>query len=118
MNIKNIREKIICNLRRSIKNYRTNKNITLQEAKQIVSNSSNAILIDVRSKQEYDEYHIDGAICIPHYEIQSRIKKEIPNKNALIILYCQSGMRSERAMKILLMLGYENVYHVKNGLDG
>lgn len=114
----NIKEKIIGNLRKSIRNYRTNKNVTIQEAQQIMANSSNAILVDVRSKQEYQEYHIDGAICIPHYEIQNRIKKEIPNKNALIILYCQSGIRSEKAMRILLMLGYENVYHIKNGLEG
>ena len=100
------------------RNYRTNKSITLKEAMQIMSTTKNLILIDVRSQQEYKEYHIDGAICIPHFEIQNRIEKEVPNKNALIIIYCQSGIRSKSAIQILSKKGYQNVYHIKNGLDG
>ncbi len=83
-----------------------------------MSTTKNLILIDVRSQQEYKEYHIDGAICIPHFEIQNRIEKEVPNKNALIIIYCQSGIRSKSAIQILSKKGYQNVYHIKNGLDG
>lgn len=98
--------------------YRTNKNINLEEAKQIISATPNSVLIDVRSIQEYREYHIDGAICIPYFEIQNRIEKEITNKNTLIIVYCQSGMRSKKAMEILEKKGYQNVYNIKNGLDG
>lgn len=98
--------------------YRTNKNINLEEATQIISATPNSVLIDVRSIQEYREYHIDGAICIPYFEIQNRIEKEITNKNTLIIVYCQSGMRSKKAMEILEKKGYQNVYNIKNGLDG
>lgn len=99
-------------------NYRTNKSITLKEAMQIMATTKKLTLIDVRSQQEYKDYHIDGAICIPHYEIQNRIEKEVPNKNELIIIYCQSGIRSKSALQILLKKGYQNVYHIKNGLDG
>lgn len=101
-----------------MRNYRTNKSITLKEARQIMTTNKSTILIDVRSQQEYKEYHIDGAICIPNFEIQNKIEQIVKNKNALIILYCQSGIRSKTAMKILENKGYQNVYHVKNGLDG
>lgn len=115
MNMDKLKEKLLFKLK---KTYRTNKSISIEEANQIISNNTNSVLIDVRSNQEYNEYHIDGAICIPHYEIQNRIEKEIENKNTLIILYCQSGIRSKKAMEILLKKGYQNVYNIKNGLDG
>lgn len=113
-----LKEKIVSSLKRTVKMYRTNKNINLEEATQIISATPNSVLIDVRSIQEYREYHIDGAICIPYFEIQNRIEKEITNKNTLIIVYCQSGMRSKKAMEILEKKGYQNVYNIKNGLDG
>lgn len=116
MNI--FKEKFISSLKKTTKNYRTSGNISINEAKQIIATNRNTILIDVRSKQEYQETHIDGAICIPHYEIQARIEKEVPNKNTVVILYCQSGMRSRVAMDVLKRKGYTNVYHIKNGLDG
>lgn len=94
---------------------RFNNSIGLSELNSI---KSNAILIDVRSMQEYKEGHIDGAICIPHYEISYRIEREVPDKNALIVVYCQYGIRSKKAAEILLKKGYTNVYHIKNGLDG
>lgn len=100
------------------KNYRTSREITILEAKQIMSANREAVLLDVRSVQEYKEYHIDGAICIPHYEIASKIEKNIQNKNTIIIVYCQSGLRSKKAIQIMVKKGYKNIYHVKNGLDG
>lgn len=95
--------------------YRFNNNIGIEELNTI---GRNAIIIDVRSNQEYREHHINGAICIPSFEISQRIEREIPDKNALIVLYCQSGIRSRKALNILLKKGYTNVYHIRNGLDG
>lgn len=109
-------KQILTNKLKRVNKYRTNKNISLKEARQIINNT-NAILIDVRSIQEYKEYHIDGAICIPHFEIQNKIEKEVQNKNTLIIVYCQSGIRSKAAMKTLEAMGYDNVYNVKDGLN-
>ncbi len=118
MSTNKLKEKIISNLKRAMKSYRTSKNITIEELGPITATTPNTVLIDVRSMQEYKEYHIDGAICIPYYEIQNRIQQEVADKNTLIILYCQSGIRSKKAMEILEKLGYKNIYHIKNGLDG
>ena len=72
-----------------------------------------AVIIDVRSPQEYREGHIDGAICIPDYKIKKEIENRIPNKNELIILYCSTGHRSKRCQYIMQNMGYMNVYNIK-----
>lgn len=72
-------------------------------------------IIDVRSKKEYQEGHLDGAINIPLFSIKKNIEKI--NKNKKILVYCQSGVRSKRALKALQELGFENVYNLKGGLD-
>ena len=76
-----------------------------------------AILVDVRSKQEYDEGHIKDAICLPVYDIKRKYNEILPNKTKTIIVYCSSGQRSKRAQKILKELGYEKVYNLCEGLD-
>ena len=71
-----------------------------------------AIVIDVRSPQEFAEGHIPGAICIPEYNIQREIRNKVPNINSLIIVYCDSGVRSKNAQKRLQKMGYKQVYNL------
>ena len=71
-----------------------------------------AILIDVRSIQEFNEGHIEGAICIPYYELYKRIELETEGKEQMIILYCNTGSRSKKAAHILRKLGYKNIDEV------
>ena len=59
-------------------------------------------IIDVRSKQEYDEGHIDGAILIPEYEIKEKIEEIVKNKEEKILVYCSSGTRSKIAQEELI----------------
>ena len=73
-------------------------------------------IIDVRSKQEYDEGHIDGAILIPEYEIKERIEEIVKNKEEKILVYCSSGTRSKIAQEELIKKGYKNVYNLKDGV--
>ena len=92
-----------------------NGDITLEELKNKISQG--AILVDVRSNQEYREGHLQGAINIPDFEIVNRIQKEIPKKNQLIIVYCQHGGRSKNSMTMMKKMGYTNVYNLYGGLD-
>lgn len=93
------------------------REISAKDLKKILNQNKNAVLLDVRSKQEYSEGHLNGSISIPYYEIESKAKKIIPNRKDLIIVYCQHGTRSRDTVNKLNKLGYENVFNLKNGLD-
>ncbi len=91
--------------------------IDYESVKEILKNDTNALLIDVRSKQEYNEGHLNRSINIPIFELERNIKYLNFNKKDVIILYCQSGVRSKRALKLLKKYGFENSYEIKGGLD-
>ena len=78
-------------------------------------NLNDYFIIDVRSKKEYQEGHLDGAISIPLFNIKKNRDKI--NTNKKILVYCQSGARSKKALKILEDLGIKNVYNLKGGLE-
>lgn len=103
--------KIKCGLKRCIEPNDIDQNQMQELIKQ------GAILIDVRSPQEYAEGHIDGAICIPEYDIQRKIEKIISNKEQKIILYCDSGGRSKKAQRKLEKMGYRAVYNLYKGIE-
>ena len=93
------------------------KEISYKEAINIINeHPGEVILVDVRSKQEYNEGHLNGAICIPLYDINT-IRNVVKNRDSIIILYCKSGIRSRKAAKILKDLCYTNVYTICKGVD-
>ena len=94
------------------------KDITYKTAKKIIKKEKECYLIDVRSKQEYEEEHLNEAINICLYNLERSIEKEIKNKQAIIILYCASGIRSKKGKEILENMGYKNVYSLKHGISG
>lgn len=93
------------------------KEISYKKLQEIIKKNTNAILVDVRSKQEFEEEHLNGAINIPLYELEKQLEK-LPDKECITIIYCTSGHRSRKAKEKLERLGYKNVYNLKNGLDG
>ena len=93
------------------------KKITPQEANDIMQSSEDFILLDVRTEEEYKEIRIDGSILIPDTEISTRAESELKDKNAIVLVYCRSGKRSEKASKELIDLGYTNVYDFGGIMD-
>lgn len=87
----------------------TYEQISAKEAKEIMDTGNDYIIIDARTESEFAEGHIEGAILIPEYEIVGRAEKELPDKDALILVYCRSGRRSKIASSELVKLGYTNV---------
>lgn len=79
--------------------------------------SQGAILLDVRSEQEYNEGHLNNAIQIADYELKGKVENILKDKNAMIIVYCQSGNRSRKSCSILRNMGYKNVYNLYGGID-
>lgn len=86
-----------CNQKENIK---SNPNNQLKEI--ILEN--NYIILDVRTKEEYDISHVKDAVLIPYDEIDERIKLD---KSKKILVYCASGNRSGMAYKALISLGYD-----------
>ena len=95
----------------------TYKSISQQEAKAIMDADGPYIVLDVREQYEYDEGHIPGAILIPHEQIAERCGELLPDKNAVILVYCRSGRRSQIASEALAGLGYSNVLEFGGIID-
>lgn len=68
-----------------------------------------SLWIDVRTVEEYNAGHLEGAINIPYDEIEQKIQAVAADKTADIQLYCRSGRRSGIALETLRNLGYSNV---------
>lgn len=84
--------------------------ITAEEAKKQMESNSLAVILDVRTQEEYDEKHIPGAILIPNETIGTEPLEALPDLNQEILIYCRSGNRSEQAAKKLIEAGYTNVF--------
>ena len=85
------------------------RQITQDEAKAIMAESSNYVLLDVRTQEEFDEGHIPGAVCVPNETIGAAEIPELPDRNQTILVYCRSGNRSKQAALKLTAMGYLNV---------
>lgn len=89
------------------------KNVTCKEKDDIIKNEENAMLIDVRTKEEYDEKHLEKAINIPYEKIVEELSAfgtvdfDVP-----VIVYCKSGGRSSMAAESLINAGYKQVYNL------
>lgn len=104
---------------RVLRNYRDKDkySIDYENAKSIIKNDNQTILIDVRSPQEYREGHLESSINIPLYDLEEKCEYFINKKQNTIIIYCQTGKRSKKAIEILKEKGFENLYQIEGGLD-
>lgn len=93
------------------------KKLTPEEAKKIIDSGEEVIILDVRTQQEYDEGHIEGAIRITDTELEDKASEKLPDKNAKILVYCRSGRRSKASAEKLLKMGYTNVYDFGGIID-
>lgn len=71
-----------------------------------------AVVIDVRTDEEYNQGHILGCLHIPVDQIEKRLPEVVPNFDTEIIFYCGSGKRSQTALETALQLGYQRVYNL------
>ena len=84
--------------------------ISQEEAKTIMSTNREAVILDVRTQEEYDGGHIKGAVLLPVDEITAETAQAvIPTKDTQVLVYCRSGNRSVTASETLVVLGYTEV---------
>jgi len=82
--------------------------ITPERAREMINRG--AVILDVRTKDEYNAAHISGAVLLPVDDIKFLAPSVLPDKSAAILVHCMSGIRSERAARMLLDMGYASVY--------
>jgi len=78
--------------------------------------SGEALIVDVREKDEWDEERIPNATHLSRGTIELEIEEKVPNRNAIIICHCGGGGRSALAAKSLQKMGYKNVRSIAGGL--
>ncbi len=93
------------------------KNITEISPKDAAAklNSGDAVVVDVREKDEWDEGHIPDAIHMSRGTIELDIEEKVPDRNAMIICHCGGGGRSALAAESLQKMGYKNVRSMAGG---
>lgn len=70
-----------------------------------------AVLVDVRTDEEFKARHVEGAVNIPVEELQDRLA-ELPDKQRTVVVYCKSGARSAKALSLLKAAGYAKVHNL------
>ncbi len=91
-------------------NNKTYKQISQEEAKEMMKKDDGHIIVDVRRQDEYDNGHIVGAILIPNESIGTSQLEQLKDLNQIILVYCRTGNRSKQAAQKLADMGYTNVY--------
>jgi len=91
---------------------------TAHDAAARLESEPRPVLVDVRERDEYEQGFITGAIHIARGNLESRIEANAPDRNAPVILYCESGNRSAYAAKTLTELGYTDVVSLAGGFSG
>lgn len=82
----------------------------------MLMNREKAVVIDVCEAAEFSAGHIAGAKNIPLGELEAKLASTVKNKTAPLILVCQSGARSGRAVAIAKKLGFDNAQSLGGGL--
>ncbi|MGA3294974.1 MAG: rhodanese-like domain-containing protein [Candidatus Acidiferrales bacterium] len=76
------------------------------------------VLVDTREDSEWGRGHLPGAVHLSKGVIERDIEKTVPDKDAVIILYCGGGYRSALAADNLQKMGYRNVISMDGGWRG
>ena len=95
----------------------TYRQISMDEAVNMMAQETGYIILDVRRPDEYADGHIPNAINVPNESIGTDEIPELPDKDQLIMVYCRSGRRSKEASEKLVKLGYTNIVEFGGILD-
>ena len=91
------------------------REVTVQDAKELLENNGKFVLLDVREKDEYREGHLERAVSLPRGFLEIKVETTVPEKSTPIIAYCAGGVRSLLAAKALREMGYRDVVSMSGG---
>ena len=92
------------------KSSQTFRQISQEEAKEMMAKDDGHVVVDVRRQDEYDAGHIPGAILVPNESIGCDSPEALPDYAQIILIYCRTGNRSKQAAQKLASMGYTNIY--------
>lgn len=93
------------------------KNLTAEESNKLIKENKEILILDVRTKEEYDGGHIPGAKLIPVQQLASKTNDLEKYVNKPILVYCASGGRSPRAVQTLVKNNFTDIYHLTRGIS-
>jgi rhodanese-related sulfurtransferase len=73
---------------------------------------SGALIVDVRTAGEFVTGHLPSAVNLPVHELETSVTRRVKNKNQVLLVHCQSGIRSGIAKKKLRAMGYANTFNL------
>jgi len=79
--------------------------------------AGDAVILDVREHDEYEQGAIPGAVHIPRGTLETSVEGRIPDKSSHLVVYCAGGTRSAFAAQTLQELGYTDVASVAGGFN-
>ncbi len=94
------------------------KNISAAEAAKMIAKDSTVVIIDIRTKEEYDTGHIAGALNFNYYSQAFKSQISSLDSSKKYIIYCRSGNRSGKAMPMFEEAGFKEVYNIEDGIIG
>lgn len=93
------------------------REITPEELGGWLAKGRNVTLIDVREDNEWQAGHAATALHIPRWTLAGRIETVVPDRNALVVLYCKGGVRSAACAATMERMGYRNVFSLAGGFE-
>ena len=90
------------------------KNVNIEKAIKLVNSSTNLIILDVRTREEYLSGNIPNSINIDVLSQDFKSKIDMLDKNKEYLIYCRSGNRSSIASSIMSTNGFINIYNLEN----
>jgi len=93
------------------------ENILSSDLKKLIDRQDRFLLLDVRSPEEFRTRHLKGAKLVHVDELRKRLGELEPSKEKEIVVYCETGIRSYRACRILMNRGFKKVRNLTGGLS-
>lgn len=91
--------------------------VSQQEVLAWIESDQGPVLVDTRSREEYESGHVPGAIHIPHDEVAQRLDELEPYRERGVVLYCERGGRAGQAAEVLLREDFPDVRHLEGDMS-
>jgi rhodanese-related sulfurtransferase len=94
------------------------KQVTSREAANMLKSDKNLVVLDVRTAEEFNNGHINGALNIDIRQPDAFVKIDKLNRNAKYIVHCRTNHRSKIAVDHMVQSGFKTIIQIMDGYEG